>query len=281
MECDSKFTGQSRREGFNRYVNVDGPGILRTCEPFSIQFVSWCVLTTQRFFFFFEVRTNTVPGHTDLREALILPHKTIHFSSFPHFLQTCLLTDNITAAKCMLFLYLYCTIIAPFIMLPLYTNKLLRLLTMQFLSVVKMRVLASSSEQQMPRPVDGGEVGVGMGEGGNAFYIYFFLRAYPPVLCGDMGLPAEADQATEVFLPTLLALNTWHQMARLGRCQKNKSSRQPSCPAYSPPCFRCSFAGPATLQEWKTYAHPKQSHSASSKSESATVVLPESVTKTS
>ena len=47
-------------------------------------------------------------------------------------------------------------------------------------------------------------------------------------------------------------------------------------------CFRCSCAGLATSQEWKTFACPKQSSSASSKKkESAIVVLQESVTKIS
>ena len=60
-----------------------------------------------------------------------------------------------------------------------------------------------------------------------------------------------------------------------------KSSREPACPAWSPACFRCSCAGQATSQGWKTYACPKQSSSASSKKESAIVVLQESVTKIS
>ena len=33
-----------------------------------------------------------------------------------------------------------------------------------------------------------------------------------------------------------------------------KSSREPSCPAQSPSCFRCICAWLATLQGWKTYA---------------------------
>ena len=44
---------------------------------------------------------------------------------------------------------------------------------------------------------------------------------------------------------------------------------------------RCSCAGLATSQGWKTYTGPKQSSSASSKKESAIVVLQESVTKIS
>ena len=45
--------------------------------------------------------------------------------------------------------------------------------------------------------------------------------------------------------------------------------------------FRCICVGLATPQVWKTYACPKQSSSASSKKESMTVVLQESVTKAS
>ena len=56
-------------------------------------------------------------------------------------------------------------------------------------------------------------------------------------------------------------------------CRTKKCSRQPACPAYSPSCFRCSYAGLATSQGWKTFACPKQSSSASSKKESAIVVL--------
>ena len=62
-------------------------------------------------------------------------------------------------------------------------------------------------------------------------------------------------------------------------CRTKKSSREPACPAYNPSCFRCSCAGLAASQGWKTYACQKQSSSASSKKESAIVVLQESVTK--
>ena len=64
-------------------------------------------------------------------------------------------------------------------------------------------------------------------------------------------------------------------------CQTKKSLRQPACSVYSPFCFRCSCAGLATSQGCKTYACPKQSSSASSKKESAIVVLQKSVTKIS
>ena len=64
-------------------------------------------------------------------------------------------------------------------------------------------------------------------------------------------------------------------------CQRKKSSREPACQAQSPSCFRCSCAGLATSQGWKIYACPKQSSSASSKKESAIMVLQESVTKIS
>ena len=64
-------------------------------------------------------------------------------------------------------------------------------------------------------------------------------------------------------------------------CQTKKSSRQPACQAYSPSCFRCSCAGLATSQGWKTFACPKQSSSDSSKKENAIVVLQESATKIS
>ena len=64
-------------------------------------------------------------------------------------------------------------------------------------------------------------------------------------------------------------------------CRTKKSSREPACPAYSPSCFRCSCAGLAASQGWKTYACLKQSSSASSKKESAIVMFQESVTKIS
>ena len=63
-------------------------------------------------------------------------------------------------------------------------------------------------------------------------------------------------------------------------CHTERPSREPACPAYGPSCFRCSCAGLATSQRWKTYACPKQSSSASSEKDSAIVVLQENVTKT-
>ena len=63
-------------------------------------------------------------------------------------------------------------------------------------------------------------------------------------------------------------------------CQ-TKFSREPACPTQSPSCVRCSFAWPATSQGCKTYACPKQSSSASSKTEIMILVLQERVTKTS
>ena len=77
------------------------------------------------------------------------------------------------------------------------------------------------------------------------------------------------------FLRSILGIK-WQDHIRT-----KKSSREPACPAYSPSCFRCSYAGLATSQGWKTFACPKQSSSASSKKESAIVVLQESVTKIS
>ena len=63
--------------------------------------------------------------------------------------------------------------------------------------------------------------------------------------------------------------------------ESNEEACEPACPTWSPSCFRCSCAGLATSQEWKTYACPKQSSSESSENESAIVVLQESVTKIS
>ena len=80
-------------------------------------------------------------------------------------------------------------------------------------------------------------------------------RSHPPVRCGDLGSLSEADQATLAVSPTLLALRLWHHGKT--SCQTSKSSRQPACPAYSPTCSRCSCAGLATSQGWKTYACPK------------------------
>ena len=64
-------------------------------------------------------------------------------------------------------------------------------------------------------------------------------------------------------------------------CQTKKSSREPACPAYSPSCFRCICTGLATSQGRKTQTIPKQSSSASSKNESAIVVLQKIVIKIS
>ena len=48
-------------------------------------------------------------------------------------------------------------------------------------------------------------------------------------------------------------------------CRTKRSAREPACPASSPSCFRCSCAGLAMSQGWKTYACPKQSSSATFK----------------
>ena len=40
-------------------------------------------------------------------------------------------------------------------------------------------------------------------------------RSHPSVRCRDLDSLSEADQATCVVSPTLLALHPWHQMARL------------------------------------------------------------------
>ena len=57
--------------------------------------------------------------------------------------------------------------------------------------------------------------------------------------------------------------------------------KRASLPSIESICFRCSCAGLATSQGWKTYACPKQSSSTDSKKESAIVVPQESVTKIS
>ena len=104
--------------------------------------------------------------------------------------------------------------------------------------------------------------------------------AHPPVRCRDLGSLSEAGQATGAVSPTLLTLHPWHQMARP---RVERRSPQESQPAQhkSTSCFRCICTGLATSQGWKTYACSKQSFSASSKKESAVVVLQESVTKIS
>ena len=47
--------------------------------------------------------------------------------------------------------------------------------------------------------------------------------------------------------------------------QTKKSSREPACPALSPPCLRCIYAGLDMSQGWTIYASPKQYSLASSK----------------
>ena len=96
-------------------------------------------------------------------------------------------------------------------------------------------------------------------------------RPHPPVRCRDMGSLLEADQATGAVLAILLALLPWHQMAR--PCVERRRLQESQPAQHSPSCLRCSRAGLATSQGWKTYACPQQSSSASSKKESTIIVL--------
>ena len=100
-----------------------------------------------------------------------------------------------------------------------------------------------------------------------------------PVRSRHLGSLSEADQATGAVLAILLALLPWHQMAR--PCVERRRLQESQPAQHSPSCLRCSRAGLATSQGWKTYACPQQSSSASSKKESAIIVLKESVTKIS
>ena len=94
-------------------------------------------------------------------------------------------------------------------------------------------------------------------------------RYHPPVQCRHLASLSEAVS------PTLFALHPWHQMTRPSVLK-----------TASPPSIECillqvQLRWLATPQGWKTYACPKQPSSASSKKESAIVVLQESVTKIS
>ena len=80
------------------------------------------------------------------------------------------------------------------------------------------------------------------------------------------------------FTNTACAPSLASLMARL---RVKRRDPQESQPAQHRGHFRCSCAGQATSQGWKTYACPKQSSSAMSKKESVIVALQESVTKTS
>ena len=102
-------------------------------------------------------------------------------------------------------------------------------------------------------------------------------RSHPSVRCRDLGSLSEADQATGAVSPTLLALHSWHQMARP---RVERRSPQESQPAQHRVHFlqvQLRWAGHVT----KIYACPEQSSSARSKKKSAIVVLQESVTKIS
>ena len=99
-------------------------------------------------------------------------------------------------------------------------------------------------------------------------------RSHLPVRCRDLGSLPEADKATRAVSPTLLALNPWHQMARL--CVKRRSSQESQSAQH-----RIHLASGAAVLGWprhkdETLACPKQS-SASFKKKSMIVVLQESV----
>ena len=64
-----------------------------------------------------------------------------------------------------------------------------------------------------------------------------------------------ADQATGAVSPTLPALHPWHQMARPRVERRNPQESQPGKHRVHL-CFKCSCAGLATSQGWKTYACP-------------------------
>ena len=64
-------------------------------------------------------------------------------------------------------------------------------------------------------------------------------------------------------------------------CRNEEVLKRVSLPSIESILLQCSCAGLTMSQGWKTYACPKQSSSASSKKESAIVVLQESLTKIS
>ena len=79
------------------------------------------------------------------------------------------------------------------------------------------------------------------------------------------------------FSETDEGLHPWHQMTRPRVKRRSPQESQPAQHRSSPSCFRCSCAGLALSQGWKTYVCPKQSSSASSKKERAIVVLQKSL----
>ena len=104
-------------------------------------------------------------------------------------------------------------------------------------------------------------------------------HAHPPVQCRDLDFVLEADQATGVVSPVLLALHPGHQM---DRPRVKRRSPQESQPAQ----HRVHLASGAAAQGWPhhkdgRHACLKQSSSVSSKKKSMIVVLQGSVTKTS
>ena len=82
-------------------------------------------------------------------------------------------------------------------------------------------------------------------------------RSHPPVRCGDLGSLSEADQATGVVLPTLLALNPWNRVARP---RVKRRSPQESQPALD----RVHLASGAAALGWPRHKDGRRTHAQSS-----------------
>ena len=78
-----------------------------------------------------------------------------------------------------------------------------------------------------------------------------------PVRCRDLGSLSEADQATGVVSPTLLALRPWHQMARP---RVERRSPQESQPAQ----HRVHLASGAAALSWPRHKVGRRTHAQSS-----------------
>ena len=82
-------------------------------------------------------------------------------------------------------------------------------------------------------------------------------RYHPPVRCRDLGSLSEADQATGVVSPTLLAFHPWHQMAR--PCVKQKSPQESQ-----PTQHRVHLASGAAALGWPHHKDGRRMHAQSS-----------------
>ena len=82
-------------------------------------------------------------------------------------------------------------------------------------------------------------------------------RSRPPVRCRDLGSLSEADQATRAVSPTLLALHSWHQMARPRVERRSPEESQPAQ-------HRVCLASGAAALGWPRHKDGRRTHAQSS-----------------